>query len=66
MRALPCPAPPRPPTLRHVQLGNIIQMPLETLLKELDHRQQVPRPGKKKLSVCVQGKLPCGHDQMAR
>lgn len=41
-------------------------MPLEALLKELDHRQQLSRPGKEILSVCVRGgEASLGQDQMA-
>lgn len=48
---------PTLPTIpRHIQLGNVIQMPLEALLKKLDHRQQLSRPGKgDTVSVCTYG-----------
>lgn len=48
---------PTLPTIpRHIQLGNVIQMPLESLLKKLDHRQQLSRPGKgDTVSVCTYG-----------
>lgn len=39
-------APPSPPTPAHVQFGNIVQVPLDALLKELHCRQQLPCPGK--------------------
>lgn len=43
---------PRPrPRRRHVQFGDIVQVALDALLKELNGRQQRPHSGKRRSSA---------------
>jgi hypothetical protein len=48
--SVPSPVPTHPP---HVQLSHIVQVSLQTLLKKLNCRQQLPRPRKEAYSVSV-------------